>query len=159
MINDTQVDERGNKSGSKDGSTICDNYSRGAPCLRTISSTDFGNLPRRSNSMRWKGAIAGGMGTKRVQVVVEERTFSFAIPTMRYDIPNDISVHSRPVKSLAYPVISFRETKVSCGQLDTVPACISMDFCRSSFVVHPQYWIEVSAFLRLLNASTSSGPQ
>ncbi|GFV44582.1 hypothetical protein TNCV_2006531 [Trichonephila clavipes] len=26
--------------------------------------------------MRWKGAIAGGMGTKR-QVVVEERTFSF----------------------------------------------------------------------------------
>ncbi|GFU05019.1 hypothetical protein TNCV_1291041 [Trichonephila clavipes] len=28
MINVTQVDERGNKSGSKDGSTICDNYSR-----------------------------------------------------------------------------------------------------------------------------------
>ncbi|GFU92132.1 hypothetical protein TNCV_1082541 [Trichonephila clavipes] len=27
MINVTQVDERGNKSGSKDGSTICDNYS------------------------------------------------------------------------------------------------------------------------------------
>ncbi|GFV73453.1 CCHC-type domain-containing protein [Trichonephila clavipes] len=26
-----------------------------------------------------------------------------------HDIPNDISVHSRPVKSLAYPVISFRE--------------------------------------------------
>ncbi|GFV73450.1 transposon Tf2-8 polyprotein [Trichonephila clavipes] len=57
--------------------------------------------------MRWKGAIAGGMGTKR-QVVVEERTFSLALPTM-HDIPNDISVHSRPVKSLAYPVISFRE--------------------------------------------------
>ncbi|GFW47484.1 retrotrans_gag domain-containing protein [Trichonephila clavipes] len=28
MINVTQVDERGNKSGSKDGSTVCDNYSR-----------------------------------------------------------------------------------------------------------------------------------
>ncbi|GFV63205.1 hypothetical protein TNCV_2077371 [Trichonephila clavipes] len=32
-----------------------------------------------------------------------------------HDIPNDISVHSRPVKSLANPVKSFRETKVSCG--------------------------------------------
>ncbi|GFU58277.1 hypothetical protein TNCV_4589561 [Trichonephila clavipes] len=38
MINVTQVDERGNKSGSKDGSTICD-ITRGAPCLRTISSS------------------------------------------------------------------------------------------------------------------------
>ncbi|GFV32929.1 hypothetical protein TNCV_1745711 [Trichonephila clavipes] len=28
MINVTQFDERGNKSGSKDESTICDNYSR-----------------------------------------------------------------------------------------------------------------------------------
>ncbi|GFV37802.1 hypothetical protein TNCV_3040601 [Trichonephila clavipes] len=43
---------------------------------------------------------------------------------------------------------------------DTVPACISMDFCRSAFVVHPQYCgSEISAFLRLLNASTFSGHQ
>ncbi|GFV31092.1 hypothetical protein TNCV_1126051 [Trichonephila clavipes] len=110
MINVTQVDERGNKSGSKDGSTICDNYWRSS-MLRTISSNyypfvsheqTFWKSPRRSIPIRWKGAIAGGMELN-VQVVVEERTFSFlALPTM-HDIPNDISVHSRPVKS-AYPV-------------------------------------------------------
>ncbi|GFT93438.1 hypothetical protein TNCV_4658031 [Trichonephila clavipes] len=50
MINVTQVDERGNKSGSKDGSTICDNY-RGAPCPRTISSNYY---PFVSMSRLWK---------------------------------------------------------------------------------------------------------
>ncbi|GFU84282.1 hypothetical protein TNCV_2962961 [Trichonephila clavipes] len=75
MINVTQVDERGNKSGSKTAprSVI---ITRGAPCLRTISSNYY---PFVSMSRLWKSpkgdqfqcdgkeAIAGGMGTKRVR--------------------------------------------------------------------------------------------
>ncbi|GFU76648.1 hypothetical protein TNCV_3832911 [Trichonephila clavipes] len=41
MINVTQVDERGNKSGSKDGSTICDNYSRSSMPEDNFSSKNF----------------------------------------------------------------------------------------------------------------------
>ncbi|GFV27539.1 hypothetical protein TNCV_2596351 [Trichonephila clavipes] len=69
--------------------------------------------PKEINSMRWKGAIAGGWELN-VRWSLRNGFSPLALPTM-HDIPNDISVHSRPVKSLANPVISFRETKVSCG--------------------------------------------
>ncbi|GFY02367.1 hypothetical protein TNCV_3502491 [Trichonephila clavipes] len=43
---------------------------------------------------------------------LRERRIPFGVWNRNVD---DISVHSQPVKSLANPVISFRETKVSCG--------------------------------------------
>ncbi|GFV06797.1 hypothetical protein TNCV_1538791 [Trichonephila clavipes] len=41
----------------------------------------------------------------------------------------------------AYAITSRHYSEFVPDSSDTVPACISMDFCRSSFVVHPQYWI------------------
>ncbi|GFT20008.1 hypothetical protein TNCV_4994131 [Trichonephila clavipes] len=78
-INVTQVDEKRNKSGSKDGSTICDNYSRELCMPEDNFFNRLWKSPKEINSMRWKMLYAGGMGTKR-QVVVEERTFSFGTP-------------------------------------------------------------------------------
>ncbi|GFU94669.1 hypothetical protein TNCV_383171 [Trichonephila clavipes] len=106
----------------EDGSTICDNYSRSSMpednFFKLLSICFHEQTLEISQGDQFqcdgKGAIAGGWELN-VRWSLRNGLFSpLALPTM-HDIPNDISVHSRPVKSLAYPVISFRETKVSCG--------------------------------------------
>ncbi|GFV27902.1 hypothetical protein TNCV_1950301 [Trichonephila clavipes] len=73
MINVTQVDERGNKSGSKDGSTICDNYSRSSMpednFFKLLSICFHEQTLEISQGDQFqcdgKELIAGGDGTKR----------------------------------------------------------------------------------------------
>ncbi|GFS56752.1 hypothetical protein TNCV_2221871 [Trichonephila clavipes] len=87
MINVTQVDERETSLDRKIVAPRSVIITRGAPCLRTISSNYYPFVsmsrlwksPKEINSNAMERSLAGGWELN-VQVVVEERIFSFGTP-------------------------------------------------------------------------------